>query len=155
MGTGGRAWRPVIHVEDLARVYTAVLAAPDTRIHNEIFNVVAPNENYRVVDLADTVTEYVPDCTRTAAPAALDEPSFRVDGRKLTRTFPDFVFRWTLPLGIRQLRTAMISAGVTPGDWRSDRYRRLLRLSTLLEHGELDSDLRRCEVQPNPVRVSA
>ena len=69
----------------------------------------------------------------------------RPDGSKLRRSFPQLTWRWTLPQGIRQLRAAMLGAGLTAGEWRSDRYRRLLRLSTLMERGELDPSLRRQE----------
>jgi nucleoside-diphosphate-sugar epimerase len=145
MKTVGSAWRPLIHVEDLARVYAVVLVARDELVHNETFNVVPGDENYRVIDVADVVTEHVPRSTRAVSGGVFDERSYRVDGSKLRRTFPDLRFRWTLPVGIRQLRNAMTNAGLTPGDWRSDRYRRVMRLSRLLESGELSPDLRRAE----------
>ena len=142
MHTAGTAWRPLIHVEDLARVYAAVLTAPDDAVHNEVFNVVPPDENYHVIDIADAVTDLAPRATRSGNPDVFDERSYRADGSKLQRTLPKLRFRWTLPLGIRQLRNAMVSAGLTPGDWRSDRYRRMLRLSRLRESGEVDPHLR-------------
>ena len=145
MRTVGSAWRPLVHVEDLARVYTAVLMAPAEIVHGEIFNVVPADHNYRVVDLADTVTEHVPPSTRATPEDVFDERSYRVDGSKLHRTFPELCFRWNLPKGIRQLRDALTNAGLTAGDWRSDRYRRVLRLLRLLESGELGVDLRRSE----------
>lgn len=147
MKTMGGAWRPLVHVEDLARVYATVLMAPDELVHNEIFNVVPGDENYRVIDVADTVTEHIPRSARAAAAGVFDERSYRVDGSKLRRAFPDLRFHWTLPVGIRQLREAMTNAGLTPGDWRSDRHRRVMRLARLLESGELSADLRR----PEPV----
>ena len=145
MKSMGGAWRPLVHVEDLARVYATVLTAPDDLVHDQIFNVVPADENHRVIDVADTVTDHVPRSTRAAAGGAFDERSYRVDGSKLHRTFPDLRFRWTLPVGIRQLREAMHNAGLTPGDWRSDRYRRVIRLARLLESGELSPDLRFAE----------
>ncbi len=139
--TAGRAWRPLLHVEDAARACAVVLAAPDETVSNQVFNVANGDENFRVIDVADTVTELVPHTTRTITSSVFDERSYRVSGAKLARTFPRFSFRWTLQSGIRQLYTAMLGAGMTPGDWRSDRYRRLLRLSTLLERGQTDLEL--------------
>lgn len=35
----GSAWRPLVHVEDIARAFVAVLKAPRERVHNEAFNI--------------------------------------------------------------------------------------------------------------------
>ncbi len=140
-GTGS-AWRPLVHVEDLARTYAAILSAPDEVVHNEVFNVARSDENYRVIDVADAVTELLPRCTRSTAKDSFDNQSYRVDGSKLAKAFPNLGFTWTLPLGIRQLRNATLVGGLTPGDWRSDRYRRAPRLQYQMEHGELGVDLR-------------
>jgi nucleoside-diphosphate-sugar epimerase len=145
MRTEGRAWRPLMHVEDVARAYAMVLAAADDAVADQIFNVAITEENYRVIDVADCVAELVPDCTRSVRTGVRDQRSYCVDGSKLRRAFPQLTWRWTLPQGIRQLRAAMLGAGLTAGEWRSDRYRRLLRLSTLMERGELDPSLRRQE----------
>ena len=44
--------------------------------------------------------------------------------------------------GIRQLRNALRSSGLTPADMRSDRFRRSSRLRTMIEREELDATLR-------------
>ena len=142
-GAGG--WRSLVHVEDLCRAYAAVLTAPDDLVRSEVFNVTAPDADYRVIDVADAVTEMVPSCTRPLTVDLFDGKSVRTDGSKLRRRFPKLSFRWTLPLGIRQLQNAMVGAGVSPGDWRSDRYRRARRLQNLIDSGELDPSLRRPE----------
>ena len=155
--TAGQAWRPLLHVEDAARACAALLRAPDEGVHNQVFNVVQNDENHRVIEIADRVAELVPHCTRTTTSNVFDERSYRVDGSKLARTFPKFRFRWTLQRGIRQLYHAMLGAGLTPGDWRSDRYRRLLRLQSLLERGPTDLELHKpsiheCSRPADPMR---
>ncbi len=145
MQTEGRAWRPLMHVEDVARAYAALLLAPDEAVAGQVFNVAITEENYRVIDVADMVTEMVPDCTRSVRAGVPDQRSYCVDGSKLRRALPHLTWRWTLPQGIRQLRAAMLGAGLTAGEWRCDRYRRLMRLSTMMERGELDRSLRRHE----------
>ncbi len=139
---GARGWRPVVHVEDLCRAYVATLLAPDRVVSNEVFNVVPPDENYRVIDIADMIADVLPLCTRSAVLDMFDGQSFRADGSKLARTFPNTPFRWPLRTGLRQLHTAMLGAGVTPTDWRSDRYRRMSRLQHLFEAGRLDASFR-------------
>lgn len=127
-----RAWRPLVHVEDLARMYAAVLTAPDETVHAQVFNAVAPDQNYRIVDVADIVTELVPSVRRLPAELETADTGYRADATKWLRTFPRFCFRWRLEQGVCQLRDAMIGAGLTPGDLRSDRFRRGLRLQRVL-----------------------
>lgn len=141
----GRAWRPLMHVEDVARAYAAILTATDEVVGGQVFNVAKTEENYRVIDIADCVTEFVPDCTRAVRTGIPDPNSYCADGSKLRHALPNLTWRWTLPQGIRQLRAAMLGAGLTAGDWRSDRYRRVMRLCTMMECGELDAALRRHE----------
>jgi len=143
--TAGRAWRPLIHVEDLARAYVGVLGAPDDTVTCEAFNVAATDENYRVIEIADAVVEQFSRASRQTNPMVFDKRSYRVSGDKLTDTFPKHRPRWTLHQGIRQLRSAMEAAGFTPSDWRGDRYRRSLRLQRAVEAGELDAELRQVE----------
>jgi nucleoside-diphosphate-sugar epimerase len=145
MRTEGRAWRPLMHVEDVARAYAAVLTAADAVVGGQVLNLAITEENYRVIDIADCVTEFVPDCTRSIRMGIPDQSSYSMDGSKLRRVLPHLTWRWTLPQGIRQLRAAMLGAGLTVSEWRSDRYRRVMRLSTMMERGELDSTLRRHE----------
>lgn len=139
VGSDARAWRPFVHVEDLSRAIAILLTSPDEPVRGRTFNLAAPDDNYRLIDVADMVTELVPGAVRSISPYAAGEPSYRVDSSLFSRTFPEFSFRWTLPKGIGQLRNAMVSAGLTAGEWRSDRYRRLPRLLSMIERGELDT----------------
>ena len=146
-GDGG-AWRSLVHVEDLCRAVASVLVAPDEAVRGEVFNLVAPNANLRLIEIADLATELVPHATRSVSEFSVDEPSCRVDGSKFERCFPKFSHRYDLTTGMRQLRSAMDSAGLSPGDWRSDRYRRLPRLSRLIERREVDITLRHLQTAP-------
>src|SRR3990170_878084 len=48
----GRPWRPVVHVQDVARLFLAVLEAPSDDVSNQIFNAGANHLNVQVIDLA-------------------------------------------------------------------------------------------------------
>ncbi len=141
LNAGGAGWRSLIHIEDLCRVFRAALTAQDEIVAGQIYNAVAADQSFRVVELADAIAEMLPGCTRAAAAEAYDDQSLRLDGSKLARTFPDFAPRWTLPVGVRQLQNALCNAGVTPGDFRSDRFRRSQRLQTLIDEGRADQTL--------------
>src|SRR3972149_480742 len=56
----GTPWRPIVHIEDIARAFLAVLIAPREVIHNQALNVGQTEENYRIRDLAEIVQEVVP-----------------------------------------------------------------------------------------------
>lgn len=143
MRSVGTAWRPLVHVEDLARVYASVLAAPRARVHNQIFNVVGKEGNIRIIDLADTVVEHVANSTRRVLQQSIDPRSYRVCGEKLRRALPGPSPSWSLEAGIRQLREAITASSLSPGELRSDRYRRVLRLKNLIGRGVLNAQLRR------------
>lgn len=145
MRTAGRAWRPLVHVEDVARAFAACLTAPQEALRETTFNIVPPNENIRVVNIAERIAELMPAITWTASNAVFDDRSYRVDGARLLAAVPQFRYRWSLNRGIRQLAVALSGAGLTPGEWRSDRYRRALRLHKLVESEVLTTDLRRSE----------
>jgi nucleoside-diphosphate-sugar epimerase len=155
--TAGAAWRPFVHVEDVARTCLAVLTAPDASVRGQVFNVLPCGENYRIVDVADLVCECDPFCTRHVNLHGYDDRNYQADGSKLQGTFPRLALKWTLPLGIRQLFAAFRRAGLTAAEWRSDRYRRAARLQSTLERGELLPNLRRTElgVQAQGLRLQA
>ena len=145
VGPDAAAHCPLVHVEDLARACAMVLAAPTDRIHNQVFNIVAAEETVRTIDIADMIAETIPNCVVAASPTRANKCDCRVDGSKFARTFPAFAYRWTLPLGIRQLHYALVGAGMTPGEYRSDRFRRNERLAGLVERGGLRLTARRSE----------
>lgn len=149
----GRAWRPLVHVEDVARAIAAVLVAPEDAVHASTFNVVPPDENYRVIDVADEVVEAIPGCRRGICPETHDHRSYRADGRKLLGALPGFAYRWRIAQGVQQMVEAYRSAGLTSADLRSDRFHRLPRLRAAIESGHLTDDLRAPRHEPAAVTV--
>ena len=66
----GLSWRPLVHVEDIAAAYRAVLEAPRERVHDQAFNVGATAENYRVLDVGKLAEEVVPGAQASRLPPA-------------------------------------------------------------------------------------
>jgi nucleoside-diphosphate-sugar epimerase len=138
----GSAWRPVVHVEDVARVFAAVLVAPREAIHNQAFNVGSNAENCQVRDLAGIVAQVVPHSKiEYAAGAEADARTYRVDFTKLATTLPDYTPRWTIRSGAEQLYEAYRRANLTRADLEGPRYNRLKRIRYLLETARLDDTL--------------
>ncbi len=139
----GTPWRPLVHVEDIARACLLFLAAPREKIHAQAFNIGSSRENYRIRELAEIVRETVPDCTVTFAPnASPDARNYRVSCAKLETTFPDFKLRWDVRLGAQQIYQAYRAVGFTREQFDGPRFKRLAHIRTLMEQGALDTNLR-------------
>ena len=138
----GTPWRPLIHVEDIARAFLAVLQAPRERVHNEAFNVGRTAENYQVRDVARMVAETVSGSRVCYAPGGgPDRRCYRVNCDKLASALPDFQPRFTVRTGIEELYDAYRAEGLTQRDF-SDRYVRLKHVRRLIEEGRVDTTLR-------------
>lgn len=139
----GSAWRPIIHVEDIARAFAAALVAPREAIHNQAFNVGAAGENYQVRGLAEIVQSTVPGCSvEYAKEAGADPRSYRVDFSRLSRTFPELNPLWNASTGAKDLYAAVQEAQVTLSDFQGRQYVRLAQIKHLMGLGRLDPTLR-------------
>ena len=139
----GTPWRPLIHIEDIARATLAVLEAPREAVRGEAFNVGRNEENYQVRELAEIVRETVGDCEIEYAGSGDPDPrSYRVDFAKFAEAFPEAGLRWTARAGAREVLDAYREVNLTLEDFEGDRYVRLKHLRLLLDRGELDPELR-------------
>ena len=57
---GASSWRPFISVNDVSRVLIKVLEAENKIVRNKIFNVGGNKENYRIMDIINTIKKYIP-----------------------------------------------------------------------------------------------
>jgi nucleoside-diphosphate-sugar epimerase len=139
----GRPWRPVVHIDDVARAFACVLEAPCDAVHNEAFNIGADCLNRQVRDLAELAAAAVPGCTlEVVSRPGVDQRTYRTDFGKFARTFPDFAFRVTPEQGARLLRDQFAGIGLTAERFRDPRFTRLSWLQRLLDSGGLDASLR-------------
>jgi len=139
----GTPWRPIVHIRDITAAIIAVLEAPQQAIHNEVFNVGQKEENYRIRELANIVTEIVPGCRVEYAPGGgPDKRCYRVDCAKILRTLPNFRPQWTARKGAQELYDAYRAVGLTAADMERGRYIRIAQIQSLQKAGRLDSSLR-------------
>lgn len=139
----GSPLRPIVHVEDISRAFLAALEAPREAVHNEAFNVGSTDQNYRIRDIAEIVASVVPGCRlELAADAGPDTRSYRVDFRKLETVLPAARPRWDAHSGAEQLFSAYLQAPLSREEFEGARYARIAHLRSLLDGGELGSDLR-------------
>ena len=139
----GTPWRPIAHIRDIISAMLCVVEAPKSAIHNATFNVGQTEENYRVSELADIVTEIVPGSRIEYAPGGgPDKRCYRVNCDKIRRTLPSFRPQWNARKGAQELYEAYQAAGVTAADLKDGRYFRINHIQRLLASGQLNSDLR-------------
>jgi nucleoside-diphosphate-sugar epimerase len=139
----GTPWRPIVHIEDIARAFVAVLRAPEELVQNQAFNVGQSAENYRIGELAEIVRATVPGCRVEYAPdAGPDRRCYRVDCGKIARVLPWFAPEWDARRGARQLYEAYTRVGLQLEEFEGARYKRIDHVRRLLADGLLDSALR-------------
>jgi nucleoside-diphosphate-sugar epimerase len=96
----GRAWRPLVHIRDIAKATLTLLEAPPDLIRGEAFNIGSADQNYTIRALAEIVRQRLPHCdVEFAEGAAADARSYRVDFSKFESRFPECGFEWTAERG--------------------------------------------------------
>lgn len=139
----GMSWRPLVHVEDVALAYLAILHAPWEVVHNQPFNVGRSDENHLVRDVARTIQQIVPNCeVRFADGASPDIRCYKVDCRKMEQNLPEYQPRWTVALGVQQLYEAYQQHGLTYEQFTGPEFLRIRQIQSLQHSGQLDEHLR-------------
>lgn len=138
----GTPWRPLIHVQDVARAYAFFLEAPSAEVSGGIVNVGFESLNFRVRDIAGAVCDLLPGVSaRVAASPDRDSRSYRVRFSRFQS-----LTGWTpavdLARGVRELADAYRSGMLTEDVFLGRKFIRLNQLRYLLTTGELDVELR-------------
>jgi len=138
----GTAWRPILHVKDMARAFIKIIDSSDKDVKGEIFNVGSNEENYTVKQIANTVEELVPNSkVEFGKNASKDFRSYKVDFSKIKKQL-DFSTKFTVKDGIKELIDIFKRENFTEDDFKNRKFYRLAQLKSKIESKELDSDLR-------------
>lgn len=140
----GTPWRPLIHVEDMAR---AIDWALDRESGNdfEIINTGSDVWNYRIRELADAAAGAVGGVEVSVNPAAApDKRSYRVDFSHFRELAPEHQPQWTLQRAIDDLKNGLEAIGFHDSAFRQGSHMRLKTLTRLREEGWLDGNLCWC-----------
>ena len=139
----GTPWRPIVHIEDIARAFLAVLEAPREAVRAQALNVGRDDQNYRIREIAEIVKDTVPGCEIAFAEGAgPDKRNYRADFGKIARVLPGFRPEWDARRGAQQLYEAYKGIGLKVEDFEGPRYRRIDQLRQLMASGHLGEDLR-------------
>ncbi len=142
MKSDGKAWRPLVHIEDVCGACSAAATADAASVRNEVYNIGRTEDNYQIFEVAEMIAEAVPGArVEYAAGASHDERSYNVDFTKAVTELPGFEPSWTVRRGIAQLAEAFIGAGLCKEDFEGRRYSRVARITDLMHTGALDDQL--------------
>jgi nucleoside-diphosphate-sugar epimerase len=139
----GSAWRPLIHVRDMARAIEWALGRPvEAGGPFLAVNAGCDGWNFRIRELAGVVAGLVPGAAVTVAPDAQpDRRSYRVGFGLFARLAPDHQPRVALETAVSELRDEIGERGLADVDFRRSRLIRLVVLDALRREGRLTSDL--------------
>lgn len=140
----GSPWRPIVHVEDIAQAFLAVLDAPKQSVANQAFNVGHTEHNYRIGEIAEVVAQVVPGCrVEFAEGAGPDKRSYCVNFDKIGRVIPSFTPGWNVATGAEQLYKAFHCSGLTREAFEGPRFFRIRKIKELMSESVIDCRLRR------------
>ena len=135
---GGRQWRPLVHVRDVARMFRRVIEADRSRVSGEIFNVGLAN--FQIRSLAFIVRETLPiPVTISVAPDDPDRRDYSASFEKAKERL-GFTAVTTIEEGVREIYDALKygiveeSAKTSTVKW----YRNILDAKTLLDEIEFN-----------------
>jgi nucleoside-diphosphate-sugar epimerase len=135
----GSAWRPLVHIRDIAGAFVQALSAPADSVNGAVLNVGADEQNYTIMEVAIGVAAAVPGARLVVVDqASRDRRSYRVRFARLKRVLPAFQCRHDLAVGIEDLVENFRRVGLrsTDGCVRLDHLRRRM------DAGAVDASLR-------------
>jgi nucleoside-diphosphate-sugar epimerase len=140
----GTPWRPLIHIEDMAR---AIEWAIQRKLSSGgaflAVNTGSNGWNYQVKDLAHAVAKVIPDVSvsinKNAQP---DKRSYQVDFSLFKKLAPHHQPQVDLTSAIQGLKKGLQEMGFADGNFRNSQFMRLKVLTRFRECGVLDEQLR-------------
>jgi nucleoside-diphosphate-sugar epimerase len=139
----GTPWRPLIHIEDMARAIDWAVGRDSATGGQYLAVNTGRNEwNYQVKDLAEAVADMVPGTriliNKHAPP---DKRSYRVDFGLFQQLAPRHQPQIDLRTAIGSLKKGLERMRFRDPNFRSSPYMRLQAISTLCEQGLLNENL--------------
>jgi len=138
----GSPWRPLVHAEDIARAFIAVIETPKKIVNRQSYNVGQTSENFQIRDIAKLVGEVVPGCSVViTGEHGSDSRSYRVNFDKIARELPRFKPQWTLKKGIEEVYEAYKKYGMDEDKFNGRYFIRLKQLQYHIENKHVDDKL--------------
>lgn len=141
MTSDGTPWRPLVHGLDIAKAIRMVLEAPRERVHGQVLNVGADENNRTVREIAQAVADEFPGCELEFGPPSADNRSYRVSFAKIRDVLPGYSCDWDVAAGAAQLHRVFESVALDPETFTGRGHTRLKQIQHLIKTGQVDQDL--------------
>lgn len=141
MQSDGTPWRPFVHILDIAKAITCVLAADADAMSGQIFNVGSAEQNLRVRDVAQLVAERVDGCELEFGPPSADARDYRADFTKIHTELPGFSCDWNVGLGIDEMIKVFRSIDLDDDSKTHRAHVRLKQIRHLITTNQIDERL--------------
>jgi nucleoside-diphosphate-sugar epimerase len=138
---GGRQWRPIVHVRDVARAFITILKADRAKVSGQVFN--AGIGNYQVLSLAYMVREVLPfHIEIEVTPDDNDKRDYNVSFSKIEKTL-GFKPLVSVADGIKEIYEALKLGSVfaTPETVTVGWYRTIIEAEKLIKRIQLNDRL--------------
>ncbi len=139
MTSDGTPLRPLVHVLDICEAIACSLEAPRETVHKEIFNVGDNRANYRIREIAETISHVFPGCKLSLGANTGDRRSYRGCFDKINTRLPGFKCRWDAISGARELLELFEKIQMTRETFEFRTFTRLKQLEYLLQTGQIDN----------------
>lgn len=140
MVSDGSPWRPMVHVMDICEAVYASVSAHRSLVHNQIYNVGHSEENYRIRQIAELLSDAFPGCHVSSGPSGGDNRTYQVDFGKISREL-DFSCHRRLTRWVGYLADFCDRIQLTRENFETPAYTRLKRIKQLLQQEMLDDHL--------------
>jgi nucleoside-diphosphate-sugar epimerase len=140
MTSDGQPWRPLVHVLDICDAIGCVLEAPREKVHNQIFNVGATSDNYRVKEIAEIVAETFTGCALSFGQHDADNRSYRVSFDKISNQL-GFKCKRNARIGAEQLYEVFKRIDMVPDIFNFRAFTRLKQIEYLIRTRQIDGKL--------------
>lgn len=138
----GTAWRPLLHIDDMASAFISVLNAHKDKVSGETFNVGSNDENYSVREIAEAVEDTISGSRiEYDKSKSKDTRSYKVDFSKINNQI-GFKTKWNLKDGIKQIYEVIKKKQLTFAEFTDRKYYRVSYIKWLIQQGFVDEDLR-------------
>jgi len=138
----GSAWRPLVHVDDMANAFITTLKSSEQKIAGQTFNVGGNEDNYTVREIADTVESIVPNSKIVYAKNAnKDFRSYKVSFDKIQNEL-GFKPKRKLYEGIMEMYKKFLELKITEKEFLDKKFYRLKYINWLIEQKIINSELK-------------
>jgi nucleoside-diphosphate-sugar epimerase len=138
----GTPWRPLIHAEDIARAFIAVIQSPKESVNKKSYNVGINSENYQIRDIAEIIKEIIPDTEIIiTGEHGSDSRSYRVNFDKIHNELKNFQPKWVLKKGIEEIYESYLKYKMNDEKFNGRYFTRIKQIKYLIENKLVDDKL--------------